>query len=223
MNSRIILSFFVLVFLSLTISFVFAQEMVEPSGIEPIVGSGEEEYTYEGPNTNTRTLMAVFIYGSFFVSLVIGIFLMVFFIRKPSRKLHLIIHGLTFFGSLIVISYIVFDMILQLARYGEYITSGWSTETGWPFLFLLILSGYIFFNLRKEGFATRKKVTIGLSSGMIIISVLSITFLLLWNPVFDLDGLVFGILTFFMILLGTVGSFILGMVGFLIDKLRSAA
>ncbi len=214
MNEKIILPVFFLILISLSV-LVFAQEQ----STAPTVPQGRpyEPDTSGVRQQQGRTASVLFIVAVI-ASLLIGIFLMVFMIKNSPKIPNLIIHGLVFFGSVIWFVSMIFGLLSQLVKFGG-IPDPDIIEIGWPFLFLLVFSGYLTFNLiRKQDFAEKMKYTLSLSSGGIIASVLAIIFMIFIGSIFNLDGLGIGLMGILIFTIGVVSSLILGIIGFFIDK-----
>ena len=164
--------------------------------------------------------------GSFFwitsliFSLIIGIALTIFMIKSSSKKIALFIQGLLFLGSLIWFISMIFSLFSQLIRFGG-IPDPDIIENGWPILLLLIISGYFIFSIiRKENFTKKMKYTLGLFSGAITTSILAIISLFVIGIIFQQDVLGISIMFMIMLFFGGIGSIVLGIIGFIIDKIR---
>jgi len=152
------------------------------------------------------------------ISIALGIFSMIYMVRNSPRRLTLIIHGLVFLGSLIGVISIITNIFSGFIKYG-FVIDGDIYQFGWPFPLLLLFSGYLTIHLlRKDNFAEKWKYALGLSSGMIIASVLFFIFLVMLSFVFQWDGLGVGIMFLLIFMGSSVLSILLGIIGFFIDK-----
>ena len=215
MNKKILICVLFLLLLDI----VFAQESIPPPEQIPTERqesdgpSISEQNFIERKQQQQKTSSILYLILVIF-SLAIGISSMVFMIKNPQRILNLIIHGILFLGGLIWF----ISIILMLIKYGK-IQDYDIIEWGWPLVIPVLLSGYLTFNLiKKEDFAERTKHAFGLSSGWIIFSFLALISLIIISFYFELDPLgvsIFGLLIF---MIGIIGSFILGIIGFIMDK-----
>jgi hypothetical protein len=197
---------------------VFAEEKSYtsniPTGEPPISNQNTANYRQQ------QNIAEVLIITSMIVSLLIGIFLMTFMIKHSAKIPNLVMYGLLFIGSIVWSIFMIFSLLFQFLKYGG-IPDPDIIEMGWPFFILLVFSGYLTFNLiKKEDFAQKMKYTLSLSFGGIIASVLAILSLMTIAFIFSLDGLSVGILGILIFAVGSIGSFILGIIGFFIDKSR---
>ncbi len=215
MNSKVIVFLFGL----LLINFAVAEELTNSNNV-PVSSAGDSfdsEQTGMASAKLQNTIEAVTSLFFLLLSIVIGIFLMVYMIRKSPRMPHLIIHGLIFVGSIIGMILILINVISSLITRGSIV--GIDLYLGWPLPLLLIFSGYITINLiYKENFSKKWKYVLGLSSGMIITSLLAFIFMMILSIIFQWDGLGVGIMSYLILMAGTVLSIILGIIGFFIDK-----
>jgi hypothetical protein len=188
----------------------------------------EEIPTEEPPtphqDTSYKQLMDkigfVFWITSLIFSLIIGIALTIFMIKSSSKKIALFIQGLLFLGSLIWFISMIFILFSQLIRFGG-IPDPDMIQHGWPILLLLFISGYFIFSIiRKENFTKKMKYTLGLFSGAITTSILAIISLLVLGTIFEQDVLGIYIMVMIILLFGGIGSVVLGIIGFIIDKIR---
>ena len=221
MKQKIIFSILVLIFLSLMTTFVFAEEILEshtsniPTPVDEPSIADQNVANYQQQQERISSVLLVI---SLIVSLIIGIMLMVFMIRNSPKMPNLIIHGLVFLGGAIWFISMIFGLLFQFIKYGG-IPDPDIIEIGWPSILLLLFSGYLTFSLiKKHNFAEKMKYALSLSSGGIIASVLAILSVIIIGTMFNLDGLGIGLMGILIFTIGAIGSFILGIVGFFIDK-----
>ncbi|MBM3206784.1 MAG: hypothetical protein FJZ43_04145 [Candidatus Staskawiczbacteria bacterium] len=178
----------------------------------------QEELNAVANRQQQERISSVLLIISLIVSLIVGIVLMVFMIKNSPKIPNLIIHGLVFLGSVIWFISMIFGLLFQFVKYGS-IPDPDIIEIGWPSILLLLFSGYLTFNLiKKQNFAEKMKYALSLSSGGIIASVLAILSVIAIGFIFNLDGLGVGLMGILIFTVGAVGSFILGIIGFFIDK-----
>jgi len=219
MKQKILLSIFTLMFLILITNTVLAEVELHNSDITTPTDEPSIVRQNTANHHQQRDIIAsVLLIISLIISLIAGIFLMVFMIKHSPKIPNLVIHGLVFLGSVIWFISMIFGLLFQLVKYGS-IADPDIIEIGWPSILLLLFSGYITFNLiKKQNFAERMKYALSLSSGGIITSLLAIIPVIVIGGIFNVDGLGIGLLTILIFTIGVVGSFILGIIGFFIDK-----
>jgi hypothetical protein len=179
-----------------------------------------EEQNTVNYRVQQRKISSILINIALVVSLIVGAILIIFLIRNPSKNFNLVIHSLLFLGGVIWLISMIFIFLFQFIKHGE-IADPDILEMGWPLILPIILSGYLVFNLvRKENFSEEMKYSLNLSSGIMIASILAIIFLKIIGYFFMAGDYGVDILIALIFLLGIICSFILGIIGLVIDKLR---
>ena len=211
MKSKILLSFLLIAILSIMVNSVFAEQILEShtSNVPtPEVETSSVNREYAQYRQQQEETSIVFLITSLIISLIIGIITMVLMIKHSPKIPSLIIYGLIFLSTLIWFFSTIF-------------TFDGDTIEGLPFFLLFLLSGYFTFGLIKiEKFANKMKYALSLSTGVIITSVLAILFSIVIGVIFRLDPLGTGLFAILIVAAGAIGSFILGIVGFVIDRFR---
>lgn len=222
MNSKILIIISLLVLFSLTINFVLA-ETANPTtitGIPTPKESPAESYTSE-IYQQQKEIVSVLIPILIIISILIGIFSIIFMIRKSPKIPNLIIYGLMFLLSIVYFITVISKYFINVAKFGWIVELDFIGSALLAFL-VIIFSGYLIYSLiKKENFAKRRKYALSLSSGGIISSLLVIFSLIVLSIIFPNvtgEGAIY--LMLFTVVIGSVGSIILSIVGFFIDKSR---
>jgi MFS family permease len=215
MKSNFFRLIFIITILVFIITPLLAQETPKiPS--EPNYGPSAEEQRAINERLQEGKIAYALSILFIIISLIIGIISTIYIIKNPSKKMSIILYCLIFSGCLLW-SFILF---FQFIKYGT-ISEFSSIDGGMSTFLLLTFSGYILYNLiKKQDFLEDRKFTIGLSSGMIIASLLAIFSFLVIGYSFGLEILGIKIINIVLLTMGAIASFILGIIGFFIDKFK---
>jgi len=135
------------------------------------------------------------------------------------RKLAITITGLVSLIGIIILIITTFNILTQLINLGQ-IADPDSLEINIQIILPTIFVCYLFYNLwKKPEFYERYKLTTNLTIGGIILTIIIgiLFFIYLIISKADLMGL---LVLIAILILGAIISFILGIIGFILDKIK---
>lgn len=131
------------------------------------------------------------------------------------KYLHIFINTILFLLSLVAIVYTL----------GIIIKKGFDVDAlvGWPFVLLLLYSGYLAINLiKKKEFENKMKHTLNFTSfSLIIFTALILLTMFLASTTDGETSIGYRFLGYFVFVAGALITFILGLIGFFLDKKRA--
>ena len=223
------LSFKIFLFASLFIVsstfIVSSQSVVVPKPSEFVEPTINVNYAF------VSSISYIILLFSLIIGLVIGISTSRILIRKFPRGSNLIVHCLFFVGSIVWLISMIFNFISQYSVSGNVYDKD-MIEMGWPLIFPLILSGFLFFNILKKGnffkkyhrftnYTTGTLLTfIFASIVMFLINYISAFLMILaWGNISPISDYSLGVILigFMFFMFGVILSYVLGIIGFFID------